>query len=82
MSLNTFKMNMKKIEENEEDTEDVSSALIQEMISKRIDLQNFAGKYHPDNVAASRTVNIFNDNAMAHFRIILKHRQKQQTLDN
>jgi hypothetical protein len=31
---------------------------------------------------ASRSINIFNDNAVCHFRNILKLRQKQITLDN
>ena len=50
------------------------------MISKWIDLQNFEEKYHPDTVITNRTVNMFNDNVMAHFRKILKRRQKQRTL--
>ena len=70
-----------KIHEKEDDIEDVSSALIKEMISKWIDQKNFTEKYHPDTVITSRTVNMFNDNVMAHLRRILKHRQKQQTLD-
>ena len=51
------------------------------MISKWIDLQNFAEKYHPDTVITNRTVNILNDNVVAHFRKISRHQQKQQTLD-
>ena len=51
------------------------------MISKWIDLQKFADCYHPDEVIANRAVNIFNDNVMAHFRKILEHQKKQQTLD-
>lgn len=39
-------------------------------------------RYHPDKVVASHSVDIFNDNAMHHSRNILKHRQKQITLDN
>ena len=70
-----------KIEEKEEDKFDVSSSLIIEMISKWIDLLNLEEKYHPDIVITNRTVNILNDNVMAHFKKILKHRQKQQTLD-
>ena len=56
-----------KIEEKVEDKEDVSSALIIEMILIWVDLQNFAKKYHPYTVIKNRTVNIFNDNVMAHF---------------
>jgi len=39
-------------------------------------------QYHPDKAVASRSINIFNDNAMCHFRNILKCRQKQFTLEN
>jgi len=39
-------------------------------------------RYHPDKAVASRSINIFNDNAMRHFRNILKRRQKQITMDN
>ena len=70
-------MNRKKIEEKEEGKEDVSSVPIKEIISKLIDLQNIADKYHPDTVITHRTVNISNDNVMAYFMNILKHQQKQ-----
>ena len=39
-------------------------------------------RYHPDKAVASRSINIFNDNAMCHYRNILKPRQKQITLEN
>ena len=54
------------IEEKEEDKEDVSSAPIKEMISKWIYQQGIAEKYNPDTVITNITVNIFNDNVMAH----------------
>ena len=54
--------------------------IIKEMILIWIYLQNLAEKYHPDTVITNRTVNILNDNVMAHFRNISKHRQKQKTL--
>ena len=46
-NLNTFKIR-EKMTDNIEEKEDVSSALVEEMIWKWIDLQNFAEKYHPD----------------------------------
>ena len=51
-----------------DDKDEVSSALIKEMIWKWIDQQNIAEKYHPDTVITNRTVNIFNDNVMAYLR--------------
>ena len=44
-------------------------------------VQNFVEKHHPNKAVAVRAMNIFNDNAMSHFREILKRRQKQQSLD-
>ena len=51
------------------------------MCAKWGEVQLFVEKYHPDTVVANRAVNIFNDNAMSHFRKILQRRQKQLTLD-
>ena len=65
--------NEKKLADKIEEKEDVSHAPFQEIISKWIDLQNLAEKYHPDTVITNRTVNIFNDNVMAHFIKTLKH---------
>ena len=66
-------------QQQQQDKEDVSSALIAEMISKRNDLENFVEKYNPHPNITNRTVNIFNDNVKEHFRKILKHQQKQKT---
>ena len=68
-------------EEKDEDKEDVSSALNEEMISKWIDMQSFAEKYHPDTVITNRTVDIYNDNVLVHFRKILRHRRKRQIFE-
>ena len=70
-----------EIVENEEDKEDVSNVPIKEIILKWMDQQNLAEIYHRDTVITNITVNIFNDNVIAHFRKILEHQQKQQTLD-
>ena len=71
-------MTLKKIEE---DKDDVSSAVIKEMISKWIDLQNVVEKHRPDTVITNRTVNIFNNNVITHFGNILTHGQKQHSMD-
>jgi hypothetical protein len=44
-------------------------------------VKNFVEKRHPNKAVAVRATNILNDNAMSHFREILKRRQKQQSLD-
>ena len=51
------------------------------MCAKWGEIQQFVGKHHPNTVVANRSVNIFNDNVMSHFRKILQRRQKQLTLD-
>ncbi|XP_033011520.1 tigger transposable element-derived protein 1-like [Lacerta agilis] len=61
----------------EESREIVSTALIKEMCAKWAEVQSFVEKYHPDKAAVSHATNTFNDNAISHFRQILKHRQKQ-----
>ena len=45
-------------------------------------VQNFVEKPHPNKAVAVRAMNLFNDDAMSHFRQILKRRQKQRSLDS
>ena len=63
-------------EEEEEEREDVPDYLISEICEKWCEVQSFVERYHPNKAVASRTINIFNDNAMSHFRNILKRNQK------
>ncbi|XP_067134160.1 tigger transposable element-derived protein 1-like isoform X1 [Centruroides vittatus] len=63
--------------EEEEGREDVPIALINKMCAKWSEVQSFVERYHPDNAVASRVINLFNDNAMSHFRNIVKRRQNQ-----
>jgi hypothetical protein len=44
-------------------------------------VQNFVEKRHTNKAVALRVMNIFNDNAMSHFREILKRWKKQQSWD-
>jgi hypothetical protein len=67
--------------DEEEGSKDVSSSLISEICAKWGEVQSFVERYHPDKAVASRSINIFNDNAMFHFRNVLKRRQNQITLD-
>ena len=68
--------------EEEEGREDIPTPLIREICAKWGEVQSFVERYHPDKAVASRGINIFNDNAVCHFRNILERRQKQITLDN
>ena len=44
-------------------------------------VQNFVEKHHVNKAVSGWCINLFNDNAMSHFRGILKQRQKQVSLD-
>ncbi|XP_037012857.2 zinc finger MYM-type protein 5 isoform X1 [Artibeus jamaicensis] len=66
---------------DKEEREEASTALIKEMCSKWVEVQNFVEMYHPDKALASRNVDLINEQTMSHFRNILKHRQKQVSLD-
>jgi len=68
--------------EEDEGREDDPTSLIREICAKWGEVQGFMEQYHPDKAVASRSINIFNDNATCHFRNILKRGQKQITLDN
>jgi len=68
--------------DEEEGREDVPTSLNHEICAKWGEVQSFVERYHPAKAVASRSINISNDNAMCHFRNILKRRQKQITLDN
>lgn len=53
------------------------SSVIKNICSKWSEVQSFVEKYHPNKVAASSVVGMFNDNVLSHYRKILKWRQKQ-----
>jgi hypothetical protein len=67
--------------DEEEGSKDISSTLIPEICAKCGEVQSFIEQYHHDKAVAIHSINIFNDNAMFHFRNILKRRQKHITLD-
>ena len=60
--------------EEEEGREDVPASLIREICAKWGEVLSFVERHHPDKAIASRSINIFNDNAMCHFRNILKRK--------
>ena len=66
-----------KSSDEEEEREYVPSSLISEICAKWGEVQGFVERYHPNKAVAGRCINIFNDNAMSHFRNILKRKQKQ-----
>lgn len=71
------------LSEEEEVTEkQQSSAEIREMLKAWETVTSYTEKHHPNKEVAMRAANLFNDNAVSHFRQILKRRQKQTTLDS
>ncbi|UYV71872.1 hypothetical protein LAZ67_9000820 [Cordylochernes scorpioides] len=69
-------------EEDENSLGSLPSDQIREICKMWETVQLFVAKHHPNKPAALRATDQFNDNAMSHFREILKKRQKQQSLDH
>ena len=62
--------------------ETISTKEIKELCHHWENIEHIVQKWHPNTAVANRSVNLFNDNVMEHFRRILKKkRQKQSTLD-
>nr|XP_033807654.1 tigger transposable element-derived protein 1-like [Geotrypetes seraphini] len=76
---------MKEISSEEEEEKKMEESLtsneIREMLKMWERVQNVVEKHHPNKAVAMRAMNLFNDNAMSHFREILKRKQKQLSLD-
>ncbi|UYV71284.1 hypothetical protein LAZ67_8002500 [Cordylochernes scorpioides] len=68
-------------EEDENSLGSLPSDQIRKICKMWETVQLFVAKHHPNKPAALRATDQFNDNAMSHFREILKKRQKQQSLD-
>ena len=49
-----------------------NTIVIKDMCAKWSELQSFVEKYHPNKAVASRVCNMFNDNALSHFRHIVQ----------
>ena len=76
------KASVERISSGEEDEKvDVPSSVIKEMCGYWGKLQNFVETTYPDNVVGNRTLNLFNDVIMSHYRKTLLKRQRQQTLE-
>ncbi|XP_053719550.1 tigger transposable element-derived protein 1-like [Synchiropus splendidus] len=62
-----------------EDEEDIlPSKEIREVCNMWKKMQAFVKKNHPNKASTMTAINLFNDNAMAHFHDILRQRQKQK----
>nr|XP_061782193.1 tigger transposable element-derived protein 1-like [Nerophis lumbriciformis] len=65
----------------EEAVVEIPSAEIKDMCGWWENIQGFVLSTFPDKAVASRTLNLFNDNIMGHYRHILKRRQKRVSLN-
>ncbi|GBL75579.1 hypothetical protein AVEN_154911-1 [Araneus ventricosus] len=59
-----------------------SSGAKREMLKAWETVASYVEKHHPNKEVAMRATNLFYDNAVLHFRHILKRRQKQMSLDS
>ncbi|PNF37254.1 hypothetical protein B7P43_G00393 [Cryptotermes secundus] len=65
-------------------TKQQSLGAIREMLKAWETVASYIEKHHPNTrkAVAMRTTNLFNNNAVLHFHQILKHQQKQMSLDS
>ncbi|GBO12404.1 hypothetical protein AVEN_154258-1 [Araneus ventricosus] len=55
---------------------------VREMLKAWETVASYVEKPHPNKAVAKRATNLFYDNAVSHFRQILKRRKKQMFLDS
>ncbi|XP_054568220.1 uncharacterized protein LOC114233609 [Eptesicus fuscus] len=65
-----------ELSSEEEGREDFPTSLIKEMLGKWGEMQSFVEKYHPNKEVANCAINLFNDNAVFHFRPSVKTEAK------
>ena len=68
-------------EEEEGAIGNISSAEIKELCSLWSKTQAIVEKWCPNRAVVNRSINLFNDNVIDHFRKIQKSRQHQTTLE-
>lgn len=60
----------------------ISTRDIKEILGMWEKVVEFVDKNHPEKVATDRASELFNETCLTHFRIILKERKKQTSLDS
>ncbi|GCC33435.1 hypothetical protein chiPu_0011904 [Chiloscyllium punctatum] len=68
-------------EEEKGTSENISSAEIKELCFLWSKIQAIVEKWHPNKAVVNRSINMFNDNVIDHFRKIQKSRQHQTILE-
>ncbi|XP_039618118.1 tigger transposable element-derived protein 1-like [Polypterus senegalus] len=66
--------------EEEVETEEISTSEIKEVLGMWEKVTSFTERKHPEKVATSRSAANYDDTCLAHFRKLLKSRQKQTSL--
>lgn len=67
--------------EEEEQREELPTSALREMCSKWSELHELFLKHHPDRAGTDRILNLVDDHVVSHFRMILKKRQKQRSIE-
>ena len=79
--LQETKRNVFPSEQEEDERGPMPTSDIKDLLKKWGDVREMVLKWHPNQADVSRVGDLFNDNAINHFRKILKKREKQSTLD-
>ena len=70
-----------EVVEEEEEEHKLSTAEIKDMLSSWEKVRNILQTHHPNKMNVVRSVNLLEENAVNHFRDVLKMRQKQVKID-
>ncbi|KAF7248765.1 Myocardin-related transcription factor B [Varanus komodoensis] len=65
----------------EEDREEVSRDVVQSVMKKWNECQDFFEKHHPNITVTNRVLTLMNDNVVSHLRRVMQRRKKQVTVD-
>ena len=79
--LQETKRNVSPSEQEEDERGPMPTSGIKDLLKKWEDVRAMVLKWHPNQADVSKVGDLFNDNAINHFRKILKKREKQSTLD-
>jgi hypothetical protein len=68
-------------EKEEDEKGPMPTSAIKDLLKKWGDVRATVLEWHPNHVEVNRVGDLYNDNAINHFRKILKKRERQSTLD-
>ncbi|GFV31065.1 uncharacterized protein TNCV_4813981 [Trichonephila clavipes] len=73
--------NVSPSEQEEDERGPMPTSFTKDLLKKWVDVRAMVLEWHPNQADISRVGDLYNDNAINYFRIILKKREKQLTLD-